>query len=315
MSGSLVPERSGALPHGPHRPGLLELAGLRRRYGPAVALDGLSFTVAPGQIFGFLGPNGAGKTTAMRIVMGIELPDAGAVRWGGRPLTHADRLAFGNMPEQRGLYPKMRARDHLSYLARLHGLSAGQATAAGEWWLRRLGIGGQAFARVEALSHGNQQRVQLAAALVHDPQVLVLDEPFSGLDPLGVEDMAGVLRELAQAGVTVVFSSHQLDLVEDICEQVAVIDRGKVVLAGAVRALKQRGSPTLVVEVEGGGSDWYAGLPAAALEHAGPGRVRVTFHDADPQAVLDRARAAGTVRRFAIEEPSLSELFLQAVGP
>ena len=311
----LAAGRTGGAPHGRRRAGLLELAGLRRWYGPAVALDGLSCTVEPGRVFGFLGPNGAGKTTAMRIVMGIELPDAGAVRWGGRPLTHADRLAFGYMPEQRGLYPKMRVRDQLAYLARLHGLTTGQATAAGERWLRRLGIGAQAFARVEALSHGNQQRVQLAAALVCDPQVLVLDEPFSGLDPLGMEDMTGVLRELARAGATVVFSSHQLDLVEDICEQVAIIDRGKVVLAGAVAALKQRGSPTLVVEVEGAGSGWYAGLPAAAVEHAGPGRARVTFHDADPQAVLDRARAAGTVRRFAVEEPSLSELFLRAVRP
>ena len=315
MPVSLATERAGGPPHGRYRAGPLQLAGLRRWYGRTVALDGLSFTVEPGRIFGFLGPNGAGKTTAMRIVMGIELPDAGAVRWGGRPLTHADRLAFGYMPEQRGLYPKMRVRDHLVYLARLHGLTAGQATAAGDRWLRRLGIGAQAFERVEALSHGNQQRVQLAAALVHDPQVLVLDEPFSGLDPLGIEDITGVLRELTQRGVTVVFSSHQLDLVEDICEQVAIIDQGKVVLAGAVRALKHRGSPTLVLEIEGAGSDWYAGLPAAAVEHAGPGRIRVTFHDADPQVVLDRARAAGTVRRFALEEPSLSELFLQAVGP
>jgi ABC-2 type transport system ATP-binding protein len=251
----------------------------------------------------------------MRIVMGIEPPDEGAVRWGGRLLTHADRLAFGYMPEQRGLYPKMRVRDQLAYLARLHGLTAGQAAAACDRWLRRLGIGARAFARVEALSHGNQQRVQLAAALVHDPQVLVLDEPFSGLDPLGIEDMAGVLRELARAGVTVVFSSHQLDLVEGICEQVAVIDRGRVVLAGAVRALKRRGSPRLVLEIEGTGADWCAGLPTAAVKHVDPGRIRVTFSDADPQAVLDRARAAGTVRRFAIEEPSLSELFLQAVAP
>jgi ABC-2 type transport system ATP-binding protein len=315
VSVSLATEHTGGPPHGRHRAGVLELAGLRRWYGPAVALDGLSFTVEPGRIFGFLGPNGAGKTTAMRIVMGIELPDEGAVRWGGRPLTHADRLAFGYMPEQRGLYPKMRVRDQLVYLARLHGLTARQATAAGDRWLRRLGIGANAFERVEALSHGNQQRVQLAAALVHDPQVLVLDEPFSGLDPLGIEDMTRVLRELTHTGVTVVFSSHQLDLVEDICEQVAIIDRGKVVLAGAVRALKQRGSPTLVVEVEGAGSDWYAGLPSAAVEHAGPGRVRVTFPEADPGLVLDRARAAGTIWRFAVEEPSLSELFLQAVGP
>jgi ABC-2 type transport system ATP-binding protein len=315
VSVSLVTGRAGGPSPGRHRSGLLELAGLRRRYGRTVALDGLSFTVEAGQIFGFLGPNGAGKTTAMRIAMGIEPPDAGAVRWGGKLLTHDDRLAFGYMPEQRGLYPKMRVRDHLAYLARLHGLTAGQAAAACDRWLRRLGIGAQAYERVEALSHGNQQRVQLAAALVHDPRVLILDEPFSGLDPLGIEDLAGVLRELAHAGVTVVFSSHQLDLVEGICEQVAIIDRGRVVLDGAVRALKRRGSPRLVLEIEGTGSDWYAGLPTAAVEHAGPGRIRVTFSAADPQIVLDRARAAGTVRRFAIEEPSLSELFLQAVGP
>ena len=310
-----VTERAGGPPHGRHRSGVLELAGLRRRYGRTAALDGLSLTVEPGQIFGFLGPNGAGKTTAMRIVMGIEPPDEGAVRWGGRPLTHPDRLAFGYMPEQRGLYPKMRVRDQLAYLARLHGLTAGQAAAACDRWLRRLDLSAGAYERVEALSHGNQQRVQLAAALVHDPQVLVLDEPFSGLDPLGIEVMTGVLRELAHGGVTIVFSSHQLDLVEGICEQVAIIDRGTVVLEGAVRALKQRGSPTLVLETEEIQSNWCAGLPTAAVEHVDPGRVRVTFHDADPQIVLDRARAAGKVRRFAIEEPSLSELFLQAVRP
>jgi len=315
LSVSLAAERTGGPPHGWHRSGPLELAGLRRRYGRTVALGSLSFTVERGRIFGFLGPNGAGKTTAMRIVMGIETPDEGAVRWGGRLLTHTDRLAFGYMPEQRGLYPKMRVRDHLAYLARLHGLTARQATAAGDWWLRRLGIGAKSYERIEALSHGNQQRVQLAAALVHDPQILVLDEPFSGLDPLGIEDMAGVLRELAQAGATVVFSSHQLDLVEDVCDEVAIIDRGRVVLAGAVRALKQGASPRLVLEIEGTGSDWYAGLPTADIESIDPSQVRVTFHDADPQVVLDRARAAGTVRRFATEEPSLSELFLQAVGP
>jgi ABC-2 type transport system ATP-binding protein len=280
-----------------------------------VALDGLSFSVEPGRMFGFLGPNGAGKTTAMRIVMGIERPDKGAVRWDGRLLTRADRLAFGYMPEQRGLYPKMRVRDHLAYLARLHGLTAGHAAGACDRWLRRLGIAVQGYARIEALSHGNQQRVQLAAALVHDPGILVLDEPFSGLDPLGIKDIAEVLRELAQAGVTVVFSSHQLDLVEDICDEVAIIDRGTVVLQGAVRALKQHGSTSLVLEVEGAGSDWYAGLGTAAAERVDPDRVCVTFHDADPQVVLDRARAAGMVRRFAIQEPSLSELFLEAVRP
>jgi len=315
VSVSLAAERAGGCPPGRVRSGPLKLAGLRRRYGRTVALDGLSFTVEPGRVFGFLGPNGDGKTTAMRIVMGIERPDEGVVRWGSRVLTRADRLAFAYMPEQRGLYSKMRVRDHLAYLARLHGLTTGQAAAACDRWLRRLGIGVISYARIEALSHGNQQRVQLAAALVHDPRVLVLDEPFSGLDPLGIKDMAEVLRELAQAGVTVVFSSHQLDLVEDICDEVVIIDRGTVVLQGAVRALKQHGSASLVLEVEGVESDWYGGLGTAAAERVDPNRVRVTFHDADPQVVLDRARAAGMVRRFAIQEPSLSELFLQAVGP
>jgi len=203
----------------------------------------------------------------------------------------------------------------VSWLARLHGLTTGQAAAACDRWLRRLGIAVKGYERIEALSHGNQQRVQLAAALVHDPQLLVLDEPFSGLDPLGIKDMAEILRELAQAGVTVVFSSHQLDLVEDICDEVAIIDRGRIVLEGAVRALKKRGSPRLVVEVEGIGADWDAGLPAAAVEWIDPSRVRLTFDDADPRIVLDRTGASGEIRRFAIEEPSLSELFLKAVGP
>ena len=176
---------------------MLELKGLTRRYGDLVALDDLSFTVAEGQMFGFVGPNGAGKTTAMRIVLGVLEPDRGEVRWRGRPVDIETRRRFGYMPEERGLYPKMRVRDQLEYFARLHGLPAGEAGSAAGYWIERLGVAERAGDRVEQLSLGNQQRVQLAAALVHDPEVLVLDEPFSGLDPVGVDYQIRSLRDPA----------------------------------------------------------------------------------------------------------------------
>jgi ABC-2 type transport system ATP-binding protein len=292
----------------------LEIDGLVRRFGERVALDHLTFTVAPGRIFGFLGPNGAGKTTTMRIVLGIDRPDDGAVRWGGQPVDEASRLRFGYMPEQRGLYPKMRLRDQLVYLARLHRLDADEAEASVDWWLSRLGVGDRASDRLDRLSHGNQQRVQLAAALVHNPDLLVLDEPFSGLDPIGVQAMVEVLRERVEEGATVVFSSHQLDLVEDICDDVAIINRGRVVLAGEVRALKAAGARALVVEVAGASPDWLGGLSAGGVTTDGRGRFRMELDGVDPQVVLDRARAAGRVERFELEEPSLSELFLEAVS-
>ena len=186
---------------------MLELDGLTRRFGDVIALDDLSFTVEPGRTLGFVGPNGAGKTTAMRIVLGVLEPDAGSVRWRGRPVTTATRARFGYMPEERGLYPKMRVREQLVYFARLRGMAPGEAGTAADRWIERLGLAERAADKVETLSLGNQQRVQLGVALVHDPDVLVLDEPFSGLDPTGVDVMSGVLGERAAAGVPVVFSS------------------------------------------------------------------------------------------------------------
>ena len=197
--------------------GLLELRGLVKRYGQVVALDDLSFTVPAGQMFGFVGTNGAGKTTAMRIVLGVLEPDAGEVRWQGHLTGADDRRRFGYMPEERGLYPKMRVVDQLVYLARLRGVERAEAEAAARGWLDVLGLLTRAGDRVESLSLGNQQRVQLAAALVHDPELLVLDEPFSGLDPVGVDALATVLRSRVDEGAAVVFSSHQLDLVERLC--------------------------------------------------------------------------------------------------
>ena len=179
---------------------MLVIEGLHKAYGDIKALDGCSFTVQPGRMLGFLGPNGAGKTTTMRAIFGLLTPDAGSVSWQGKPIGPDERLRFGYMPETRGLYPKMKAADQLTYLGTLHGMSSSEARESAGKWLERLGLADRTADQVEKLSHGNQQRVQLAAALVHDPELLVLDEPFSGLDPIGVETMAEVLRERAARG-------------------------------------------------------------------------------------------------------------------
>jgi ABC-2 type transport system ATP-binding protein len=297
---------------------MLELDGLTRRFGDVVALDDLTFSVFPGRMFGFVGPNGAGKTTAMRIVLGVLDADQGTVRWNGGPIGPDVRARFGYMPEERGLYPKMRVLDQLVYFARLHGLAPDAAAAASDRWIDRLGLTERADDRVETLSLGNQQRVQLGVALVHDPEVLVLDEPFSGLDPVGVDVMSGVLRERADSGVPVVFSSHQLDLVERICEDVAIVNRGRIVASGSVAELRDRGrgeAEQVRIRVEGDGDGrWLAGVPGAELADSGPRGLLVRLASgAAPEAVLDAARAAGTVTHFSLERPTLTDLFRAAV--
>jgi ABC-2 type transport system ATP-binding protein len=283
-----------------------------------VALDGLGFSVAPGQLFGFVGPNGAGKTTAMRIVLGVLEPDAGEVRWRGRPCDAADRARFGYMPEERGLYPKMRVADQLVHFARLHGLDRAAARAAADRWLERLGLAEVAARRTETLSLGNQQRAQLAAALVHDPELLVLDEPFSGLDPVGVDVLSEVLRERARAGVPVVFSSHQLELVERLCDAVAIVRAGRVVASGRVAELRARRAGRrwrVELAADGAAGGWVEGVAGATVVTSEDHAVVVELAaDADEQRLLDAARANGPVRRFAPEEPTLAELFREAVA-
>ena len=224
---------------------MLELEGLRKRFGDRTALDGVSFAVRPGEMFGFVGSNGAGKTTTMRVVMGVLAPDEGTVTWQGRPIDHDVRRTFGYMPEERGLYAKMGVREQLVFFARLHGLSARAAAQATDDLIDQLGIADRAGDRVEALSLGNQQRVQLAAALVHDPVLLVLDEPFSGLDPVGIDALAEVLAERVASGVPVVFSSHQLDLVERLCDSVGIIVGGRIVASGTVDELRPAAGASL----------------------------------------------------------------------
>src|ERR1700722_17529404 len=200
--------------------GALEIEGLRRTFGPLTALDDLSFAVPAGQVVGFLGPNGAGKTTTMRAVFGLTELEAGAITWNGVSVDQAARRRFGYMPEERGLYPAMLVGKQLEYLGRLHGMTGRDAQAATQMWLERLGVADRIASKVDALSHGNQQRVQLAAALVHGPELLILDEPLAGLDPSGIDAIGEVLVEQAHAGCCVIFSSHQLDQVENLCENV-----------------------------------------------------------------------------------------------
>jgi ABC-2 type transport system ATP-binding protein len=274
---------------------VLELEGLTRRFGATTALDDLTFSVPDGALYGFVGRNGAGKTTTMRIVLGVLAPDAGEVRWRGARVGRDERRRFGYMPEERGLYPKMRVRDQLIHLARLHGYDAGRAGSASDALLERLGIADRAGDRTEQLSLGNQQRVQLAAALVHDPELLVLDEPFSGLDPVGVDVLSEVLLERVRGGTAVLFSSHQLELVERLCEGVAIVEGGRLVAAGPVDQLRRTRS---------GGDRWTVQLEGEAPE---------VLTGADSDAVLDAARRRGRVVRFSPAEPTLAELFRDVV--
>ena len=296
-------------------PAQLELDGLRRAYGQVVALDGLSFEVPAGEVVGFLGPNGAGKTTAMRAIFGLADLDAGEVRWNQHRVEQDDRRRFGYMPEERGLYPGMLVGDQLEYLGRLHGLSAQDAASAARHWLERLEVFDRRDAKVETLSHGNQQRVQLAAALVHEPELLVLDEPLSGLDPVGVDAVGSVLVEQARAGRGVLFSSHQLDLVEDLCESVAIIDRGHLVAGGTVEELTLGGQRRLVVRVAGDfAGSWAGQLSGVTVSRIEGGAVRLVLDDGtEPQDVLRTAMAAGTVEHFGFERRRLSEVFREAV--
>jgi len=295
--------------------GLLELVGLRRSYGPITALDDLSFEVASGQVTGFLGPNGAGKTTAMRAIFGLTDLEAGVVRWNGKPVGQAERRRFGYMPEERGLYPSMLVGHQLEYLGRLHGLSAPDASAATATWLKRLDIADRQDSKVEALSHGNQQRVQLAAALVHDPELLVLDEPLSGLDPPGIEAIGQVLVEQARAGCCVLFSSHQLDQVEELCDAVAIIDHGRLIVHGTVDELALGGPRRLEIRVEGDRKGvWARTLRGVTISEAAGGAIRLVLEDdVDSDDVLRAAMHAGRVTEFSFVRRRLSEVFREAL--
>ena len=293
----------------------LEVEGLVRRFGLVTALDGLSFSVPGGQIIGFLGPNGAGKTTTMRAVFGLTELEAGTVRWRGGLIGAAQRRRFGYMPEERGLYPAMLLAEQIAYMGRLHGMSASSATAATQRWLERLDLADRSGTKVESLSHGNQQRAQLAAALVHDPELLVLDEPLAGLDPVGIDAITEVLRERAAAGCCVLLSSHQLDLVEGLCDSVVIIDHGRLVTTGRVDDLATSGPQRLMVRVDGDqDGSWARQIPGVTISDFERGTVRLELDDfVDSQAVLVAAMTAGRVSEFGLVRRRLSEVFREAM--
>ena len=294
---------------------MLVADGLTRRFGDLVALDGLSLQVAPGEVLGFLGPNGSGKTTALRSILGISEPDAGTVTWHGKKIDGDTRRRFGYLPEERGLYPGMKIGEQLAYFATLYGVEARAAKEAAVMWLERLGLGTRVDDKVDALSLGNQQRVQLAAALVHRPDLLVLDEPFSGLDPISIETVGTILREQADNGVAVVFSSHQLDLVEDYCQRVTIVNHGRTVIEGDLADLQRGTTPVLSVQVDGDKTGaWAKRLRGVKITHNEGGHLRLALGPtADAQAVLAAAQQKGPVIEFSFVRRRLSEVFIEAI--
>ncbi|RNE67257.1 ABC transporter ATP-binding protein [Cryobacterium tepidiphilum] len=293
---------------------MLEIRGVNKHYGSRQVLKDVSFTVGDARMTGFVGGNGAGKTTTMRIILGVLSADSGTVLLDGQPLTAGDRRRFGYMPEERGLYPKMKVAEHLVYLARLHGLPTASAKANADALLERLGLGERAGDTVQSLSLGNQQRAQIAAALVHDPEFLVLDEPFSGLDPMAVEVVLNVLRDYAAGGAPVLFSSHQLDIVERLCDDLVIIADGEIRANGSREGLRDDfGAPRFEIGVPGD-TDWVREVPGVAVVSSSAGSaVFEAETDAASQAVLQQALARGPVHSFGRQRPSLATIFKEIV--
>ena len=293
----------------------LEVDTVCKSYGPKRVLDSMTFHLREGELFGFVGGNGAGKTTTMRIILGVLDSDSGEIRSHGRPIDREDRRRIGYMPEERGLYPKMRVRDQLVFLARLQGVGKRAARSAAEEWLERFGLAERSLDNLDDLSLGNQQRVQLAAALVHSPEVLVLDEPFSGLDPMGVDVMSEVLREQAATGVPVLFSSHQLDLVERLCHRVGIVQGGRMAACGTVNELRSDAPRRLILQLAGAHPGWGRRLPGAELLGTKGERALLELSShTDEHQVLDAAMRLGRVREFTPVKPNLTDMFRRSAG-
>jgi ABC-2 type transport system ATP-binding protein len=285
-------------------------------FGDRLVLDHVSFGVVPGVMTGLLGPNGAGKTTLIRILLGVLQPQHGEVRLRGEPVTMAARHSWGYMPQERGLYPAMKVGEQAVFFARLHGLSRSDAESRARHLLDELDLADRWDDRTDKLSGGQQQRLQLATSLVHDPEVIVLDEPFAGLDPVAVAGLSQSLRHRAAAGCTVLFSSHQLDLVQDLCEDIAMIDDGRLVLQGEVSMLRaSSGRRQLRLHLESADRAWLHAFPQVRVvsDHADELRLGIA-PGTDPLEVLDTARRASRVTDFGLDLPTLSELFLEAAN-
>jgi ABC-2 type transport system ATP-binding protein len=292
----------------------LVIDSLCKRYGTVQALDAVSFVAQPGQVFGFLGPNGAGKTTTMRIVLDIIQADSGSVTWAGRSAGEVPRRTWGYLPEERGLYPRMKVLDQLVFVAVLHGVPRREAAN----WLARFRIADYAERRAEQLSKGNQQKVQFIGAILHDPDVLLMDEPFTGLDPINAALLKEAFLELRDRGKALVFSTHHMESVEELCDAIAIIDRGRLVLSGPVPSVKRQAGRVVVRLGVAGDRDlgWLDELPNATVRRSGTDYHEVELHDgADPETILQAALARRAyVTRFEIAAPSIEDIFIDRVG-
>jgi ABC-2 type transport system ATP-binding protein len=296
----------------------LVIDGVRKRFGPVQALDGISFSVRPGEVFGFLGGNGAGKTTTMRIVLGFLRADAGTVAWNGEPAATWPRRTWGYLPEERGLYLRMPVLEQLEFYASLYGVSHRQARADALEWLERFRIRDYADRRAESLSKGNQQKVQFIATILHNPDVLLMDEPFSGLDPVNVAMLKAAFLELRDRGKTLVFSTHQLEQAEELCDSVAIIDRGRLVASGPTRDVKRSTGQQVVRIAVTDHQDltWLRALPHVEVTREGRDYAEArVVQGGDPQTVLRAALGLGeAILRFEVADPSLEDVFVQRVG-
>jgi ABC-2 type transport system ATP-binding protein len=293
---------------------VVELAGVTKAYENKIAVSNLSLSIDAGQMFGLLGPNGAGKTSSIRMMMGITIPDSGRVSLFGKPFDRKSLERVGYLPEERGLYKKMKVIDQLIFFGQLHGLTAEEARKRSTAWASRMDIAEALGKKTEELSKGMQQKIQFIASLLHDPGLIVMDEPFSGLDPVNAVLVEKTLLELKAQGKAILFSTHRMDQVEKLCDSICLINNGKAVLAGRVREIKATYERNrVIVEFEGSSSFLNSEEIAEAKNYSGHAEIRLKEHG-DAQKLLHEAAAVATIYRFELVEPSLEEIFIQTVG-
>ena len=293
---------------------VVELAGVTKAYESKVAVNNLSLSIEAGQMFGLLGPNGAGKTSSIRMMMGITMPDSGQVSLFGKPFERQSLERVGYLPEERGLYKKMKVIEQLVFFGELHGLAADEARKRAISWAKRLEIDDSLLKKTEELSKGMQQKIQFIAALLHDPGLIVMDEPFSGLDPVNATLLERTLIELKEQGKAILFSTHRMDQVEKLCDSICLVNKGAAVLEGKMREIKSRYERNrVIVEFDGDASFLKSAEIAEAKNFSGHAEIRLQPHG-NAQKLLHEAAAVATIYRFELVEPSLEEIFIQTVG-